>query len=71
MAFFNAYAMGVCCASVCTNCDIEAATERLNLDHPTGVGPWKLSGDKTFSGGEPMPCECPGGDNRKHYLFEC
>ncbi len=70
MEFFNTYAVGFC-ASVCTDMDVNTATERLNAVHPTGVGSWKLSDDKTFKGGEPMPCECPNGANRKHYLFEC
>lgn len=69
--YFHAYAVGVCCASVCTDMEPDAAVRRLNHEHPTGVGPWFLSKDKTFSGGEPMPCQCSDARARKHYLFNC
>ena len=67
--YFVAYSVGICYASVCTDLSDEKATERLNTEHPTGVGPWMVSEDKTFRGGEPNPCPCPDGQGRRHILF--
>lgn len=69
--YFVAYGVGFVCASVCTNLDDKAATERLNWEHPTGVHPWFVSEDKTFKGGEPMPCPCPDRADCRHILFNC
>lgn len=70
--FFEAYSVGLVCVSVCSDLPIEEVTERLNLEHPTGIDSrWALSEDKTFSGGEPMPCPCNEDPSRTHYLFNC
>lgn len=70
---FIAYAVGLCCASVCTSLPIEEATKRLNTEHPTGVTSlWEPSKDPTFSGGQSNPCPCDQHpDTHKHYLFNC
>ena len=70
---FHAYSVGVCHASVCTAiADIDTITRRLNLERPTGVGPWLPSTAASFKNGMPNPCPCnewPA--THKHYLFEC
>lgn len=70
---FTAYSVGIVSASVCTSLPVEAATARLNQEHPTGISSkWELSKDTTFAGGEPMPCICPDHpETHKHLLFNC
>lgn len=69
---FEVYSLGIVSASVCTSLSIEAATERMNKFHPTGIrSEWKLSKNKTFASGPPMPCQCPDHETHKHYLFNC
>jgi hypothetical protein len=69
---FRAYAVGICAASVCTSLDDDEATRRMNLEHPTGIGsPWRISEDKQFRTGEPMPCPCPDAPTHRHVLFNC
>lgn len=69
---FMLYSVGLIAASVCTSLPIEKATERLNLEHPSGVTPWHPSEDKTFRSGEPNPCPCDRyPETHKHYLFNC
>lgn len=69
---FVAYSVGIVSASVCTRLSIEEATERLNQEHPTGIkSQWGLSESKSFSGGEPVGCQCPDHPDNKHYLFNC
>jgi len=69
--YFVAYGVGLVHASVCTDLSDEEATAALNREHPTGVSPWSISTDKTFSGGEPNPCPCPDASGRRHILFSC
>lgn len=72
-AEFTAYAVGICNASVCTSLSDEATTALLNIEHPTGVGPWTISGDSHFADGEhanPHPCENHP-DTHRHVLFHC
>jgi hypothetical protein len=70
--FFEAYSVGLVCASVCTNMTVEEATAELNRQHPTGIATrWSLSTDKAFRGGEPNPCPCNRHEGRLHYLFNC
>jgi len=68
---FTTYSVGIVCASVCTDMGVKEATDRLNMEHPTGVGPWFLSEDKTFRNEQPMPCVCERDPTRMHYLFNC
>lgn len=68
--FFEAYSVGVCYASVCTSIDDDAATARLNLLRPTGVGPWHIAAEP-FAGGEPNPFPCPDREGSRHVLFVC
>lgn len=71
-AFFEAYAVGLVCASVCTDLPLDAATARLNHDYPTGISsPWEPSQDATFADGQPNPCPCDETPGRTHYLFNC
>ena len=68
---FEAYSMGLVYASICTSLPLDEATQRLNLEYPTGVGPWEKAG-KPFKTGEPNPCSCnKNPQTHKHYLFEC
>lgn len=70
---FIPYSVGLVAASVCTSLPIEDATRRLNMVHPTGVGPWHKSKDKFFSDGKTANgAECPDHPKtHKHYLFNC
>ena len=69
---FQAYAVGICNASVCSNLTLEETTRQLNREHPTGIGKWELSQEPTFAAGEPQPCPCNlHPETHKHYLFEC
>lgn len=70
---FEAYSIGLICASVCTSLSNEEATARLNAEHPTGVqSPWRISEDKAFRNGEPNPCPCEHHPKtHRHILFNC
>lgn len=72
-AWFQAYAVGLVHASVCTNLPVTDATHRLNQEHPTGVGPWQFSAETHFRTGQPhpTPCEKYLESGRRHLLFEC
>lgn len=68
------YAVGVCAASACAANDVplEAVAARANAEHPTGVGPWAVSGDEAFAGGEPNPCPCNDKPaTHRHILLNC
>ena len=69
------YVNGVVCSSVCVPEDMptEKIEELTNNQNPSGVTPWKISKDKKFSGGEPMPkkCENYSKEKRLHYLLNC
>lgn len=68
---FEAYSVGLCFASVCTSLTPEAAAEKLNHQHPTGIdSQWELS-DEDFSGGQINGCDCPDHKGNKHYLYVC
>lgn len=73
--FFQAYKVGLVSASICTNLSIEEATDRLNVEHPTGIASrWVWNSEaKTFAGGEPhpTPCERDPESGRRHLLFHC
>lgn len=68
--FFEAYSVGLCYASVCTNVDDDAATYQLNWQHPTGVTPWQIA-DEPFASGEPNPTPCTDRPDCRHILFVC
>jgi hypothetical protein len=71
-AHFDVYVMGIVHASVCTDLPVDAATARLNAEHPTGIdSAWQPSTDSTFLGGQPNPCVCERDPTRKHFLFSC
>ena len=68
---FDVYAVGIVCASVCTNLSITETTKRLNRQHPTGISSkWALSKDD-FSDGSLNPHPCENGGENRHYLFNC
>lgn len=70
--FFEAYGVGLVCASVCTDLPLDEATQRLNAEHPTGIrSQWEPSTDETFANGVPQPCPCESVPGRTHYLFNC
>lgn len=74
MSDFEAYSVGLVCASVCTSLPIKEATKQLNSDQPTGIdSQWHRSRDKTFSDGKTKngaSCE-QHPKTHKHYLFNC
>lgn len=64
---------GICYLSACVPIGVPDSEieEAANQKWPTGVGPWKLSTDKAFRGGEPNPCPCNHSTARVHVLLEC
>ncbi len=70
---FEAYSIGLVCASVCSSLSVKETIKRMNFTHPTGISSqWKLSKDKEFATGQTNPCPCkdsPG--THKHYLLNC
>jgi hypothetical protein len=72
MKEFEAYSVGICCASVCSSLSADETEQRLNDEYPTGLNHgWHLSEDKMFKTGQPMPCPCENNPANKHYLFNC
>ena len=69
---FDVYCVGVVYTSVCTSLSVEAATARLNADHPTGIeSAWKLA-DEPFNDGTANPHVCEDApETHKHMLFVC
>lgn len=67
---FNAYAIGVLYASVCTSLDNAAAAARMNTEHPTGSAtPWQIA-DEAFRSGEPNGVACHDyPETHRHLLF--
>lgn len=68
----HVYKEGLLCASVCAPAEMtgeEVAAEML----PSGTshGKWCVSDEKTFAGGEPMPCPCEQDPSRRHWLLDC
>lgn len=69
---FVAYGVGLVYASACTSLDDEAATIRINHQHPTGIAsPWRVSDDPSFADGSPNPQPCPDSATHRHVLFSC
>ena len=70
------YASGLPVCSVCIPEDMpeDRMEELTNKQNPTGVdSKWKVSKDKEFVSGEPMPnkCEKYPQEKRLHYLLNC
>ena len=68
------YALGLCSCSVCApiTTDTSAIVREANRQHPTGIGPWAVSGNETFLNGKTNPCPCneePA--TKQHWLLEC
>jgi hypothetical protein len=68
---FAVYSVGLCYASVCTSLTVEEAAQRLNIEHPTGIGPWQIDPEGVFASGAPNPCKCHDFDTHQHMLFSC
>lgn len=68
---FAVMATGLVYTSVCTTLSDEKATNRLNLEIPTGVGRWAISDDPTFADGTPNPSPCATVEGARHILFNC
>ena len=69
---FTVYGIGLVCASVCTDFEIEEATRLLNEEHPTGISSgWAWANEEAFGDGTPNPHPCEIDDKLKHYLFHC
>lgn len=64
---------GLLYASVCTTLDDEAATARMNREHPTGISSaWSIDDAGEFADGTPMPSPCSDGkEGCRHVLFSC
>ena len=68
---FDVYAIGIVCASVCSNMSADETAGRLNREHPTGIGSqWQYSGD-SFADGAANPHTCEEDSECQHYLFKC
>ncbi len=68
------YSSGLVYCSICapTRFTAEMIVEEVNTIHPTGLGHgWTISKDPTFASGQPNPCECNDGTDRRHWLMEC
>jgi hypothetical protein len=68
------YSIGICHLSICAKkytkkSDIE---KFANAGHPTGIkSKWRISKNKSFKSGVPMPCQCTIHPDRKHWLLVC
>ena len=71
-AAVNIYAWGACYLSCCATktFDRDAVEHDVNKQHPTGVGPWTVSGEN-FKTGEPNPHQCEDDESRQHWLMSC
>ncbi|MGR6922602.1 hypothetical protein ACU635_50825 [[Actinomadura] parvosata] len=72
MTVFDAYSVGLVCASVCTSLTDDQAAARLNEAHPTGItSRWEVA-DEPFANGDPNGRPCPDRpDTHRHLLFHC
>lgn len=67
---FWLYSEGITFGSVCTSLTDAEATERINREHPTGVGAdWGVSTLPSFADGTPNPGPCAGNPANRHILF--
>jgi hypothetical protein len=69
---FDIYTWGLLEASVCTDLSDEKATQRLNLELPTGISSqWRIS-PEDFLDGTPNGSPCnQQWEGRRHVLFHC
>lgn len=70
----HVYAEGPAMSSVCAPKEMspEQVAAEVNLVCPTGItSQWRISSDKHFASGHPMPCVCAGDSTRMHWLMEC
>lgn len=68
------YSAGIVSCSVCAPGGMErdVVARQVNTQLPTGIkSKWKVSDDTHFKAGEPMPCDCPDMNGRKHWLLVC
>jgi len=68
------YAVGLVSASACVKKGIARNEIEMlvNMDQPTGVGPWKIADDEGFATGEPNPTPCNDDPyQRSHWLLHC
>jgi hypothetical protein len=69
---FEAYSIGLVCASICTSLPVDKAVQRMNKENPAGANlKWALSEDKAFRCGLANGCDCPDYPGNKHYLLNC
>lgn len=69
------YAVSLLCMSVCVPADMdtEEIERRANRQNMCGLaGGWRISKDRSFRTGEPMPGPCDEHPaTRQHWLLEC
>lgn len=73
MSRVTIYSSGMCCCSVCADVavSIEAITEAVNRDNPSGTkNGWSLA-KRDFALGDKNPCACNEQKGKLHYLFSC
>lgn len=66
------YAHGLCSVSVCApkHMEPEDVARAVNKQHPSGVRPWKVSGE-AFANGSLNPCQCEQAGSSQHWLLHC
>jgi hypothetical protein len=68
MKDFEITQMGICSMQVCTCLSPKEATERANIESPTGISSrWKPSRKKSLA---PVACEA-NPKTHKHIILEC
>ena len=69
------YSNGLIFNSVCVpeNMPLKKIEQLTNKNNPSGVMDWKISEDKEFIDGTPMPNKCDKypQEKRLHYLLNC
>lgn len=67
-------AVGLLSCSVCVpeEWEPEEVARQTNIANLCGTkNGWMISDDKTFAGGQPMPCACEQVPGRRHWFLEC
>lgn len=63
------FSCSACAPAAMTSTDVEA---QVRMTHLCGTERgWRISEDKKFSGGQPVPCSCDTYYDRKHWLLDC